>query len=468
MKKLALALLITGISNVYASNDLPPLPRPAESPSRSVASAAPPTLPPMPVSVAAAPVLKASKPYRPGNTYKADLADGVKLTEFARNILKDVAKKPFVFTPEFLSFEGSVGIDSKTYKNADSINLLRDVLKEMGFQLLDKGDYFTIIKSAPGVAGEPIEDFVYKLRARDLPYLSSILQPLFKDGAFNFDRRGPAVDSSKDAPSTNKSTGKSKPVDDGKSEFSNVTNTGNDTFVFRGTKAEVARLKDVLSQIDVPAAQVMVRAFFVEVSNVQSAGGGVSFVSKLLSAKLGISVSGSAALTGNTVKFQTPDFSGVIAALDSDSAVRTTVSPVVITRSGVTADFSVANQIPSLGQIQQNGNGQSSQSVDRIKAGSILQVTPTVYEDLITVAVHQEISQPVDRDSVIPGAKEIAERTLTSSFDVKNDTWIAIGGYSGEITNNSDSRVPFTKIPLSKTKNSERRDMVLLLYVGKI
>ena len=432
----------------------------------------PPTLPPLPPGMAFPP--KAPKPFVSGDTYKAQFADGVKLYEFTQKVLKDVAKKPFIFGPDFLAYEGSVAVSSVTYKDKEVLTLLSSVLREAGFELVEKPGYYTVIKSS-SATNEDESDFIYKVKARDLSYLSAIIQPLFKQGAFTYQRSGGQAGEEKrqaggpaalgQAPENGKGNNK-PPVDDGNSAYSNLTRTNLDTFLYHGTARDITRLKSLLLQLDVPTPQVMVRAFFVEVSDIDSAGGGISFIANLFSQRFGISLGDPNGGT-NSLKFSGPNFKAVIAALDSSTSIRTEISPAVFTKSGQSATFNVASNIPSLGQIQQNGNGSSTQSIDRIKAGSILEVTPTVFEDLISINLHQEMSQPVNRDTGINGAKEIDERSLTSSFDIKPGSWLLIGGFNSASDSHGNTKVPFTQYPLSKTKAKDKRDFVLLLYVER-
>jgi general secretion pathway protein D len=476
MKKFLVVVLLGVFQYVnfvpaFGANLSGPPPPPVSVP--RVAPALPPAIPPFPPGVSV--ISRPAKPFVSGDTYKAQFADGVKLYEFTQKVLKDVAKKPFIFGPEFLSYEGSVAVSSVTYKDKEVLVLLTAVLKEAGFELIEKQGYYTVVKSSSG-SNEDETDFIYKVKARDLSYLSAIIQPLFKSGSFTYQRSGgSAPDEKRQGPGnaaplgTSPDAGKpgnKPPVDDGNSAYSNLTRTNLDTFLYHGTARDITRLKGLLLQLDVPTPQVMVRAFFVEVSDIDSAGGGVSFIANLFSQRFGISL-GDSNGGPNSLKFQGPNFKAVIAALDSSTSIRTEISPAVFTKSGQAATFNVASNIPSLGQIQQNGNGSSTQSIDRLKAGSILEVTPTVYEDLISINLHQEMSQPVNRDTGITGAKEIDERSLTSSFDIKPGSWLLIGGFNSASDSYGDTKIPFTGYPLSKTKSKDKRDFVLLLYVER-
>jgi hypothetical protein len=471
-----------GFAAVPVAN--PPLPPASLAAPAAAGVVGLPPLPPVPKEAIKS--LTPDKPLDLGDSFKSSFPDGIKLTEFAYNVLHNVVKKPFILTPDFLSFEGSVGVDSATYKNKDSVNLLSDVLEEVGYSLVWKGSYYTIVKMAPAASAEKHqEDFIYHVRYRDLSYLSSILQPLFKDGSFTFQRSGGSVSSKKQttsetsatsgvsAPGTSgsatggttaSSTG--KPVDDGKSEYSNLTQTNLDTFLFRGTSAEISRLTGLLAKLDVPTPQIAVRAYFLEVGKVDSKGGGISFVANLLSSHLGITLNSTN--TGNQLTFKTGSFSSVIAALDSANNIKTLVSPAVFAKSGQQTSFSVGEDIPSLGQISYNGNGQSSQSVNTIKAGSTIDLLPRVYDDVISLDIHQQVSEPVADASVIQGAVEIDNRELTTSLDIKPGSWVLLGGYTADKDSRTIGNIPFTHIPLNRSISEDRREIVLLMYVDRL
>jgi hypothetical protein len=442
-------------------------------------------VPPLPPPPSLSGKVTADKPLDLGDSYKSSFPDGIKLTEFAYNVLHNVVKKPFVLTPDFLAYEGSVGVDSAVYRNKDAAVLLSEVLEEVGYALNWKGTYYTIQKTTPQITAERRqEDFIYHVRYRDLSYLSAILQPLFKDGSFTFQRTGGTIPAKKgttsqttsnaSSPSSGTPNGgasttsgaNSKPVDDGQSEYSNLTQTNLDTFLFRGTSGEIARLRDLLAKLDVPTPQIAVRAYFLEVGKVDSKGGGISFVANLLSSHLGITLNSTNA--GNQLTFKTGSFSSVISALDSANNIKTLVSPAVFAKSGQQTSFSVGEDIPSLGQINYNGNGQSSQSVNTIRAGSTIDLLPRVYDDVISLDIHQQVSEPVQDASVIQGAVEIDNRELTTSVDIKPGSWVLLGGYTADKDSRTVGTIPWTRIPLNRTVNQDRREIVLLMYVDRL
>ena len=121
-------------------------------------------------------------------TLDASFPQGIRLTEFARVVLQDVLKQPFIFSTDFLQSPASVGFSAKELKARGSEALLRDVLGEHGFRLQFASGYYRV--SAIKEADKPDlrEDFYYRPRHRDLAYLSRILQPLFPQGGFTYQR----------------------------------------------------------------------------------------------------------------------------------------------------------------------------------------------------------------------------------------------------------------------------------------
>lgn len=425
--RLLLALLLAGSFRAHAAIELPPPPPPP---------AAPPPL-----------------------TLGAQFSDGIKIQDFARVVLRDVLKAQFVFSSDFLSDGAQVGFSAQALKKSGSEALLRDVLSQHGYTLEFRAGYYRIHKVKPEDAPDTRLDFVYRLKHRDLGYISAQVQPLFKDDAFTFKReldtpRGPV-----------QSEGP-RPVDAGKSLYSMSNQTAADLLIFRGKPADVERLKSLLADLDVPVPRVLVRAVILETRKLEQSGYSVSGVAKLLGGRLGVSIAGTP--TGNALSFSTSNFDAVVSALQGDASVRVLTAPSVFAESGAAASLSVGASVPTLGALQYDGNGRSQQSISYQDTGVILRVTPRVLDDSISLTINQEISDAVQTQTGVSGSPTITKAALQTAFNLRSGDSVILGGLSSEKSATARDSLPFwRRVTLGDMQSQAASDIVIVLYVEK-
>lgn len=392
-------------------------------------------------------------------TLGAQFPGGVRIQEFARVVLQDVLKSQFVFSSEFLATDAVVGFSASSLKRAGSESLLRDVLEEHGFSLDKRAGYYRVsllkLEDKPDLR----KDFIYRLKHRDLSYLSAQLLPLFPPDSFTFTR---GIDSG-NSQSQSHSDGA---VDNGRSLYSMTNKTNGDLILFRGHEPDIERLRSLLSKLDVEVPRVLVRAFVLETRDLEQSGYSVSAVAKLLSGKLGITIAGSTA--GNLLTFTSPDFEAVASALRSDSRVRVLTSPSVYAETGASASLSVGSSVPTLGAIQFSNDGQSQQSVEYQDTGVILRITPRVLEESISVRIEQEISDAVQTQTGVSGSPTITKSNIQTAFNVVSGDFVILGGLSSEKSSTARDSFPlFRWLTLGSTSSEASADIVIVLYVER-
>lgn len=421
----------------------------------------PPVLPP-PVPTAGA-VL----PLIPPPMMDASFPQGIRLTEFARVVLQDVLKKPFIFSSDFLQSPSQVGFSAKELKAKGSEALLRDVLSEHGFTLQFSSGYYRIAKVKESDKPDLREDFYYRPKHRDLAYLSRILQPLFPQGGFTYQRQADVQQSPQASQQTGGQASQGqRPVDTGGSLYSMTTGTDGDAFVFRGLPKDIARLQSLLTQVDIPVPRVLVRAIILEVQSRESQGFSVSAVGSLLAGRLGFSIQADAFTKQLT--FKSGDFNAVASALASDGTVKVVTAPSVYAETGAQAQLSVGASVPTLGAIQYNGNGQSQQSVQYQDTGVILSVTPRVLDDAISLSVKQEISDAVSTTTGVQNSPTLTKRSLSTVLNMASGDWVILGGLTTDKDTNTADSLPFWRsFKTGTTKAKDKVDIVVLLYVER-
>lgn len=427
------------------------------------AHAQPAGLPPLPPPPAAA---IPAAPAPPPLTLGAQFSDGIRIQDFARVVLKDVLKAQFVFSYAFLSDASYVGFSASSLKKSGSESLLRDVLGQHGFALQFRDGYYRIDRVKPEDEPDSRKDFVYRLKHRDLAYISSLVQPLFGDGSFTFKRSIHSGSAGSEGTTQGAQSDGARPVDNGRSLYSMSDNASADLLIFRGLQPDIDRLKALLDQLDVPVPKVLVRAVIMETRNLEQSGYSVSGVAKMLSGKLGLTIDGS--ILGNALTFSSGNFDAVLSALQGDSSVRVITAPSVFAEAGASASLSVGASVPTLGAIQFDGEGRSQQSVSYQDTGVILRVVPRILDDSISLSVEQEISDAVQTQTGVAGSPTITKSNIKTSFNLKSGDSVILGGLSAEKSAVARDSLPFwRRITVGNTSSDSSSDIVIILYVEK-
>lgn len=406
-------------------------------------------------SVSAQPLPPPPPPPPPTISLGAQFDDGIKIQEFAKVVLRDVLKAQYVFSSAFLSDTSVVGFSANQLKKAGSIELLKDVLAQHNYSIEYRSNYYRIYPtpaSAAPAATDDRVDFVYRLKHRNLAYVSSYIEPLFK-----------GFSHSRELPVDNRARVDSDAIDTGKSLYSMSSNTSSDLILFRGLPSEVERLKDILVKLDVPVPRVLVRAVILESRNIERSGYSVSAVADLLASRLSVSI-GSPATSGNMLSFTGSKFESVLSALQSDSNVKVLTAPSVFAQSGSSASLSVGASVPTLGAIQYDTNGRTQQSVAYQDTGVILRVTPRVLESSIDLKLEQEISDAVQTLTGVSGSPTITRSNLSTTFNLTPGQSVILGGLTSEKSSAARDALPFyRKLTLGDNSENSKSDIIIIL-----
>ena len=293
--------------------------------------------------------------------------------------------------------------------------------------------------------------------------------------------------------------------------------------IINGDASIQRTLQNVVAQLDVRRAQVLVEAIIVEVSdttarelgvqyfltgseqngvpfsatNFSSAqpnilaaagaallrGGGYptglsgddadSAASDLANAALtsllgarGITIGGGTDLGGGNI------FGAILTAIKNDSNSNVLSTPSVVTLNNTTARLQVGQEIPiTTGEAIGDNFTNAFRTIDREQVGVILEVTPQINDgDTVTLQIVQEISSiagPILSSStdLITNKREITTTALVDNGDI-----LVIGGLIDDSRENKQEKVPLLgDIPgvgnLFKSTSKERRRQNLMVFI---
>ena len=254
----------------------------------------------------------------------------VRLVELVRLVWGEILREDYVLDPAFLRDESELSVDVRGLEREEARELVTDSVRAAGFVVEKMGRVTRFGRARPEAAPD-MELFVYRPRYRGVAYLSGLLSALFPPGSFSFQQMGQGAaggafaipgllpsavvplspsGSRQDVPQAQlqalppasagarsamaggpytAGVGRAGPQVGGSSSAS--IDPRLDTFIFRGSAKDIARLQSLLSQVDVPSGELVVRAVVYEVRRSASDASAISIAADLLSGSSGVGVS---------------------------------------------------------------------------------------------------------------------------------------------------------------------------------
>jgi len=266
------------------------------------------------------------------------------------------------------------------------------------------------------------------------------------------------------------------------SSFGDVRITADEAtnaLIVQGPPRNVRRVLDVVTQLDVRRAQVLVEGIVAEVSGSQNDELGIQWKTNLPGTGIvgGTQFPGSVSggidspfdpddgpnfLTGLTLGYLSGgDLRGLIRALAGNQYTNVLSTPSLMTLDNAEAEIVVGQNVPFVtGQFSNSTTTPDNpfQTIQRQDVGIKLRVKPQINEgDTVTMEIEQEVSS-VDESTA--GADLITnKRSIKTNVQVDNGEIVVLGGLIGDDARANQDKVPLLgDIPLvgNLFKNSRR------------
>ena len=272
------------------------------------------------------------------------------------------------------------------------------------------------------------------------------------------------------------------------------------------TRQDMVMIKDIISKLDVPLAQVLVEAAIIDVSlgHTFSLGVSASQNPKQFTSQSGSNVLSSIAGAGGFNNGQSfldftqgaltngstfanslpggfsyfgnigPYFDVAVNAAQSDNRATVIQRPRIQTSQAKPAQFFVGETVPYVTSTYNYGGvGGNSSSYSQLSVGVELDVTPFINPDgLVVMDINQEIDD-LDGSTPIVGVGDVpntTKRTLSSEIAVRDRDTVMMGGFIRSDKSVSRSGVPFLQdIPLlgnlfaSRNDSKDRQELIVLM-----
>lgn len=401
-------------------------------------------------------------------TFELAFPNPIKISELARIVYGEILEQNYILEADLLKDDTAIvsGLRNLSKKTVDQA--FRNVLEQQGFKV-SKIDGVNYIRKRGLQDG--FELFYYRPKYRPSAYLMDLSSSLFKEGAFTSHR---TVPSAAGGASLAGSTG--VPAAGEKKSGSPTSAAGQmdkdtDVLIFQGPQKEIDLLKKLLVQVDVPKGEVVVKGVVYEVSTSKNDGTAYGLALNILSGKFGLSA-GLIKNLGNTVTLHNTGSIGLdvmASALSNDNRFKVLSSPNIRVKSGSTARFSSGADVPVVGAVQLDRNGNPFSSVDYKPSGVILNIVPEVRDGHIELTVNQQLSNFIPTTSGVNNSPTLLKRELTTSITAPNDDVIVLGGLTEEKVNHDRNGLSFLPAFLHSVGDSDSKtEILLLLQVQKI
>jgi type II secretory pathway component GspD/PulD (secretin) len=378
----------------------------------------------------------------------------VSVPQVIQLIYSEVLKGSYVIDPDVLTDSRQVTFRFKS-ESGDLRQFVSKFLESLGFVVETKGGVDFIHRVNVDSARDAEKTvFVYRPKSRDANSLTRLLQPLFT-GSF-------AQNRSIAAPAGSKLT---SAVPDGSA--ASLIDQSSDLLVFNSTEKEIAALKSVLEQVDVPAGEVVIRTVLYEVGQGSSEGTAFQAITNLLGGKYGVTIGKTG--KGDSFSVNTSNFNAVLSLLNSDNRFKQVTSPTLRLTSGASGRFSFGDDVPTLGAVTTPLNGQPVQSIEYRQSGVILDLLPKVRETGIDLKINQQVSNFKQTQTGVNGSPTLSKRSIETSVSLKDGEIVVLGGMNQTSDTNTSQGLSFMPRLLDSTSgDSSKVELLLLLQVQRI
>lgn len=409
--------------------------------------------------------------------------DKIPVVELVNFVYGDMLKQNFAVHPDLVGYPKLVTVHFQgDFDRAKLSVFMVDLLAGVGVTVHKKSGYLFLSPTLEASdRDEPEQEiFFYRAKYRPVGFLMDLTSGLFKIGRFSSQRGIRGVDTLQSLPASVSMAGgspgaaappvpKKKPVQDsGTSAFSQIDKAEQDSFVFQGTEKEIALLQRLLVQLDTPVGEVLVKGVVYEVTTGEKEGSAFGLALNIMQGKFGLNI-GKMVASGDSVVFKSASIDAVFSALSTDSRFRSISNPSLRVKSGASARFSVGSDVPVLGAVQIDRNGNPVQSVEYKPSGVIFDLKPQIRDNVIDLTINQQLSTFIPTVTGVNNSPTLIKREISTSIGASNDDVIVLGGLDEEKNSHDNSGFSFLPSWLkSHGGENSKTQILLVLQVQRI
>jgi len=379
-------------------------------------------------------------------------------------VFGQISKEPYVLGSEVLAAEERYTLDLRNVPVSQVVASVTALAQSAGFEVERRGGVVRIGKAAEAVE----ESIVYRPRYRSARYLADVVQSvtgarsvlarsLRKSEDLQGARPAMAGQGGQIAPAQVQGSPSSV---EGQIDRSEV-----DQIAFSVVPKDAVKVRKLLADLDTPTAEIVLKAVVYEVGVNRADGSAVQLAVHVagLSGVLAGNV-----LSGASLKFSSGGIEAVLSALDADSRFKSSSRPQLRVKDGVQARFSVGQDVPVVGQVQVDKNGNPVSSVEYKQSGVILTATPEIRQDVIELVLNQELSNFVLTKTGVNNSPTLIKRSVNTRLQLVPGEVVMLAGLEDETEDESTSRVPFLGWLVGQDRTRKRSEILVFIEAVKI
>lgn len=381
------------------------------------------------------------------------------LSEVAKVVLGDIAKVPYILTPEANAFTDKVTISLAKLEPQQMIHQVSRLLSEVGFVF--SHDQGVIIVKREDNETTP---FVYFPKHRSVEYLTSIVKTMLPVKPISSFQSEPQKDSTADK--QDKTENKAKPSEPPQPVTKKPSTP--DQLVLMVPIKELAKVQRLISHLDQPTGEVLLKAAIYEVSTTKTDGSAI---------QLALSVAGLQAQAGNILAGNWAKVAAragdikldlVLSALDQDTRFKSIAKPHVRVKNGGEAKFSVGQDVPILAGNQLDRNGNAIQQVEYKPSGIILRARPEIRKESIELELHQELSNFVTTTTGINNSPTLIKRSVDTQLSLQSGELVVLAGLQDNKEDGTQNRMPFFNWLIGDQQRKEQTEILVFIEAIKL
>jgi len=254
-----------------------------------------------------------------------------------------------------------------------------------------------------------------------------------------------------------------------------VVDERSNMLIFFTSGNEYQQILPLIKRLDVLPKQVMLEVMIAEVKLTDEFKSGVDFMLTNQGAEKvgGFNLFGSG--TGLSYVLSGTKGEVTVDLLQTNTNVNVLSRPSIVVRDGVTANITVGDDIPTVGQIITDPVNGSQTSVVYRKTGVELSVKPTINaRGVIIMEIRQKISNQTPGSDSVAGSPIIFERSIDTEVIAESGQTVVLGGLIAENRTLNDTSVPFfSSIPFfgklfDTTKDTKDKTELVVLVTPRV
>lgn len=382
--------------------------------------------------------------------------DQVPITELIRIYYADIAHKSFLIDDSALAINKRVSLTFQGKAASGYARMMKRALQVSGLELLEQDELDVIVSKQTAASTTQQRLFVYQPKHREVAHLVDQLRSSFVDGQFTTQR----------AVSSTVAQEPGQQISD-QGATANISRRS-DMLTFRGSDQDIAKLRVLLPQLDIPEPQANVQLLVYEFQSGSQDSSALKAVADLLGGRLGLTA-GLARQGDASLRLDVSGLSVVADVLKTDERFKVVSRPFLSVKSGSAARFQSGSDVPVLGSVSQDKNGNPVQSVEYRSSGVILDVTPSIREQDVELSISQQLSDFSQTQIGVNSSPTLNKRELRTTLVTKFGEVVVLGGLKSERHTDSKRWLPFFRsLPLSKSSDERSTELVILLQLQPV